>query len=133
MSKFQQVMEKKPPHVIVKYIRGETREQDQYSYGVHGSIPLAQLVGYIIRVQAELVFRNPDPCDEGLCVIAFDPHTNKMQWFVDSKIPVDPLVGTLELVKCILIDSQMASIMEATQKRVQTGLVAANGTPILRN
>lgn len=130
MSKFQQVMSKKPPHVVIKYTRGETRELDTYGYGVNGQMPLNQLVGFITRVQAELAFRNPDLCDDGLCIIAWDG--NKMQWFVDSKIPVDALVGTLELVKCILVDSQMSAIMEAAQTRVQTGLVAANGSPILR-
>lgn len=133
MSKFQQVMAKNPPHVAVKYVRGETREQDQYSYGVVGSMPLSQLIGFIVRVQAELAFRNPEPCVDNLCIIAFDPATNKMQWFVDSKIPVDALVGTLEMIKCVLVDSQMSSMMEAAQKRVQTGLVSSDGKPILRS
>lgn len=132
MNKFQQVMAKNPPHVAIKYVRGETRDQDQYSYGVNGSMPLSQLVGFITRVQAELVFRNPEICDDDICVLAYDASTHRMQWFVDPKIPVDALVGTLEMIKCILVDSQIASMMEAAQRRVQTGLVGANGTPILR-
>lgn len=132
MSKFENIMSKKPPHVFIKYNRGETPEKDGYAYGVTGSIPIAQLVGFIVRVQAELAFRNPDPCGDSLCVIAFDPQTRKMHWFVDSLIPVDALVGTLELIKCQLLDSQMAHIALAQQKQADTGLVASDGRPILK-
>ena len=119
MSKFQTAMSKQPPHVFVKYTRGESKDLDQYGYGVVGSIPIGQLVGFIVRVQAELAFRNPEPCDDGLCVIAFDPATFKLSWFVDSKIPVDALVGILELIKC--------------QLNAQTGLVNSAGKPIIRS
>lgn len=128
MSKFRNTMAKNPPHVFVKYVRGELRSQDRYSFGVVGSIPVAQLIGYIIRVQAELAFRNPDPCDDCACVIAYNSTTGKMDWFVHSSIPVDALVGSLELIKCQLVDSQMASM--ALQQ--QTGLVTPEGKPIIR-
>lgn len=133
MSKFASAMAKNPPHVSVVYNRGVTRETDKYSYSVVGSIPVAQLIGFIVRVQAELAFRNPEPCDVCACVIVFNPETHKMQWFVDSSIPVDALVGTLELIKCQLVDSQVMSIAQAAAKRVQTGLVNSDGKPIVRS
>lgn len=132
MSKYLNVMSKKPPHVFVKYERGETHAQDRYRYGVVGSMPIAQLIGYIIRVQAELAFRNPEPCDEDACVIAYNPETNKFQWFVNSRVPVDALVGSLELIKCQLVDSQMAALALAMQQRQQTGLIAPDGRPIIK-
>lgn len=132
MSKYKQLKAKNLPHVFVRYTRGETRAEDQYAYGVVGIMPMAQLVGYIIRVQAELAFRNPDPCDDCACVIIYNPETGKMQWFVDSSIPVDPLAGTLELIKCMLVDNQMASMFQAAQERAATGLVDPAGKPILK-
>lgn len=133
MSKFQQLMAKNPPHVVVKYVRGATREDDTYSYAINGSMPMGQLIGFIVRVQAELAFRNPDPCDKDLCVIAFNSSTHKFEWFVDGSIPVDPLVGTLELVKALLVDSQMSHILQAAAAKQRTGLVSQDGKPLLRN
>lgn len=129
MSKFQQVMSKNPPHVFIKY----DAEKCTFAYGVVGKLPIAELIGYIVRVQAELAFRNPDKCDDSMCVVVFDPNTRKMCWFVDSCIPVDALVGTLELIKCTLVDSQMASMVQAAQQCQQTGLVDLSGKPILRS
>lgn len=132
MSKFQNAMSKKPPHVFVEYKRGATREQDQYAYGIVGSMPHSQLIGFLVRVQAELAFRNPDPCDESKCVIAFDPQTHKFSWFVDSSIPVDALVGTLELIKATLVDVKMQQLFQQSAERAKTGLVTADGRPILK-
>lgn len=123
MNKFQQIMAKNPPHVFIKYTRGETREQDTYTYSLKGQMPTAQLVGMLIRVQAELAFRNPEPCEDGLWILTFNPNTGKMDWFVDTKIPVDALVGTIEIIKCTLVDAQVASMVEAAQKRAGTGLI----------
>ena len=132
MSKYSMAMESNPPALVVNYRRGETHEQDQYQWGIRGKIPIAQLVGYVTRVQAELAFRNPESCDECACVVTFDPNTHKLQWFVDSSIPVDALVGTLEMVKQMLVSSQLAQIQQAMQQAQQTGLIGPNGQPILK-
>lgn len=132
MSKYATVMQANPPAAMIQYKRGETRDKDMYTFGVRGSIPIAQLVGYIVRVQAELAFRNPDPCDESALVIAFNPNTGKMSWFVDSSIPVDALVGTLEAFKTTLVHSQLSKIEESMQAAKQTGLIGPNGQPILK-
>lgn len=128
MSKYANFKRKDLPHVFVTYQAGPTREDDKFSYGVVGKIPISQLVGYIIRVQAELAFRNPEPCDDVACVITFNPQTNTMDWFVHKSIPVDALVGTLEIIKCSLLDFQIAALTGAAQ----TGLVNSSGKPITK-
>lgn len=100
-------------YVFVKYVRGAKPELDSYSYGVVGNIPVMQLIGYIVRVQAELAFRSPEACDGGLCIINYDPTIGLLTWAVDSCIPVDQLVGMLELIKSTLVDSQISLMAQS--------------------
>lgn len=130
MSKYTTAMEGNPARLAITYKRGETREQDQYSWGIAGSMPIAHLIGFIVRVQAELAFRNPEPCDDMACVIVYK--SGKLQWFVNSGIPIDPLVGTLELVKATLVDNQLMAMMQHAQQASQTGLIDSTGKPILK-
>jgi hypothetical protein len=134
MSKYTETMKSNPPALCVVYTRGETRDKDQYQWGVRGGMPSLQLVGFITRVQAELAFRNPDTCDDDkeMLVIAYNPKTEKMSWFVSPKIPVDALVGNLELVKQQFVMGQLNSIMEAAKQSAQTGLLDPTGRPIVR-
>lgn len=132
MSAYEACMQKKPVCLVVKYERGETRQDDKYTWSFPQGVPHTLIVGFIVRVQAELAFRNPEKCDAGLCVLAFHPSTHKMEWFVDTSIPIGQLVGTLELVKAMLIDMQIAAIMQAQQAKMQSGIVDAAGKPLLR-
>ena len=65
------------------------------------------LVGFIVRVQAELAFRRPDACDKMALVIAWDTEEKVFDYVVDPRIPVDSLVGMLEAVKVTLVGSQL--------------------------
>jgi len=128
MSTFKLELQNSSGHLVIAY----EHTKDSYTWKIVGKMPVAHLIGYIIRVQAELAFRNPDPCDPGVCAILFNTRTNKMCWFVDSKIPVDSLVGTLELVKAALVDHQLTQIAQAAQRSAQTSLIGADGKPILK-
>lgn len=130
MSKYHNAMRENPARLVITYRKGETRDQDVYGWGIIGSMPIAQLIGFIIRVQAELAFRNPEPCEDSACVITW--HNHKMQWFVNSAIPVDSLVGTLELAKATLVDNQLMTMMQAAQQASQTGLIDSAGKPIFK-
>lgn len=130
MSKFSERMKNNPPALIIKYTRGETRDQDTYQWGVRGKMPSLQLIGMIVRVQAELQFRNPDKCDEDMLVIVFNESTGKMDWFVSPSIPVDELVGNLELIKASLVDGRLAAAAQNAQREQQTGIVGVDGRPI---
>lgn len=121
MSKYKNMLEKDLPRLFITYEAGETRDKDKYAYGILGNIPISQLVGYIIRVQAELAFRNLEVCDDKQCVIMFDPRTHIMSWYVHKSIPVDALVGTLELVKCYLLDMQIAQLTGASKSPILMG------------
>jgi hypothetical protein len=128
MSKYAEALRKNLPRMQVTYTQGETRDKDIYAWGIHTGIPTDQLIGYIVRIQAELSFRNPDKADDCALVIFFDPATRKMSWFVDPIIPIDVLVGTLELIKTILIDTKIGQM--AAQSA--TGLIGIDGKPITR-
>lgn len=132
MSAYAEARRRNLPHVFVKYERADSKIKDRYSYGIVGQMPVVDLIGYIIRVQAELAFRDPEPCDDCACVIVFDPGTHTMQWFVDKSIPVDALVGTLELIKFMLISNQMELMAKTIKEQMHTGLVNPDGKPILR-
>ncbi len=132
MSKYAQVLAKNPPRLVVQYKRKETRQKDEYAWGFVGTLSTSHLIGMIVRVQAELAFRNPDKADDPVLVMCYDANKDKFEWFVDPSIPVDPLVGTLEVVKQFLLDNQIRTIMEKAEKAVQTGLVDPAGKPILK-
>lgn len=116
--------------VTVKYAKGPTREQDQYQWAINGRMPISKLVGFIVRVENELQFRDPEPCDEVALVITQSPD-GELEWFTDKTIPVDELVGSLEMLKATLINSQLAALM-ATKKEQPTGLIDPTGRPITR-
>ena len=132
MSKYAQVLAKNPPRLVVQYKRKETRHKDEYAWGFVGTLSTSHLIVMIVRVQAELAFRNPDKADDPVLVMCYDANKDKFEWFVDPSIPVDPLVGTLEVVKQFLLDNQIRTIMEKAEKAVQTGLVDPAGKPILK-
>lgn len=113
------------PRVIISYVCNTEQPYGAFRYTVAGSIPIGQLVGFIVRIQAELAFRCPEPCSNSECIILYDPETCQMSWFVDSCIPVDPLVGMLEFIKYQLIESQMSAA-------AQSSILAPNGQPISR-
>lgn len=116
--------------LIIRYVKGPTIDQDQYPWSVQGAMPITQLVGYITRVQAELAFRSPESCDEVACII--DYTAGLMTWCVHDSIPVDALVGALELVKAMLVGNQLAGMMQRAQQAAQTGLLDPSGKPIMR-
>ena len=134
MSKYTETMKSNPPALCVVYTPGETRDKDQFQWGVRGGMPILQFVGYITRVQSELQFRNPDECDDDntMLVIAYNPTTGKMSWFVSPKIPVDALVGNLELIKSSYVMGQLETLAQQAQKSAQTGILDQTGRPIVR-
>ena len=52
-----------------------------------------------------------------------------MSYSVNDALPVDDLLGTLELFKAQLVDGQIAQIMAAMQKAQESPLLAADGRP----
>ena len=97
--------------------------------GLHGAVLRRlglTLIGYVTRVQAELQFRSPEPCDLPALVIAWDPVGQAASWFVHPDIPVDPLVGMLEAVKAALVGSRSA------QQKAADAILGPDGNPMRR-
>lgn len=113
------------PRLVVEFIRPQPN-QEQFRWGVVGSLPLLTLIGYIVRVQAELAFRKPEECDKMALVIAWDAELNLFDYVVDPRIPVDSLVGMLETIKLQLIGSQAAQSMQGDG----VGIFGADGRPL---
>ncbi len=125
MHDFAEVIATNPQRLVVMFQRG-VGGQEEFQWGVVGAIPILSLVGYITRVQTELVIHEPlkhSRCPDSALVIVYD---NGCKWFIHPDIPVDSLVGMLEMVKASLIASRMAQQLAATQTRI----VGPNGQPL---
>jgi len=117
--------ERKTQRLVVKFQR--TGDNESFEWGVTGSIPALTLVGYIIRIQAELAFRKPDECEELALMIVWDEQRRECSWSVHPSIPVDPLVGMLEVIKTMVLGAHMTN-----QVSGGVGLLGPDGRPIRR-
>lgn len=128
-TNFAEAMANNPPRLVVMFRHGEDGSE-QFQWGVVGSIPVLTLIGAITRVQAELPLLEPGDLRrdtrESALVMAWDPATRIIDWFVHPDIPVDPLVGILETLKSALVDSRLAQ--QAAAQR--TSIVGPDGKPI---
>ncbi len=134
MSKFSEAMLSNPPRLVVLYQR--EGGADRFQWGLVGSAPILTLVGYLVRVQAEILadrlFGSDEECDESALVVSWDAANGEFSWFVHPDIPVEPLAGMLELVKAYLVERQVREGMLSQAAAMQTGLVGADGRPILK-
>lgn len=97
------------PRLVVTY-RKEHGNQDRFEWGIAGEVPILTLVGYVGRVQSDLINQLDEErkdCPESALVVAVD-EAGEFDWYVHRDIPVDPLVGMLEVIKAVLIGSTMS-------------------------
>jgi len=128
MVDFDEVMKNDPPRMVVQCVKTHDGNE-RFQWGLSGLMPLLTLVGYITRAQAELAFRAPPACGDGLFVVVWDDATKTMSYWVDPAVPIDPLVGMLETIKIQLVTSsakQMAPPV-ITPKR---SLLGPDGNPM---
>lgn len=114
------------PRLVVMFKRDG--ENEMFQWGMVGAMPLITLIGYITRVQGELQFRNPEPCNQLALAIVWDQEDREFSWFVHPDIPVNSLIGMLETVKVTLLNSHMARQIGAQQ----VGLLGPDGRPLRR-
>ena len=114
MSKFVDIQQD-TPRLVIEFKHEDGKEQ--FGWGIIGQMPVMTLAGFIVRVQAELAFRKPEECDRMALVIVYDKDDNTFDYVVDSRIPVDSLVGMLEAIKLTLVQSQMMAQQQAQQNR----------------
>lgn len=104
---YAETVSSNPPRMVVMFRRAQDGAE-QYEWGVIGSMPILTLIGYIGRIQTELVNGGWIPeCDNPVpaLVIAFDGR--ELSHFVHPDIPTDSLAGMLEVIKSMLVGSRM--------------------------
>ena len=126
MSKYAETVHADTPRLVIKY--DVVNGKQQFQWGVVGTIPMLDLIGAMVRVQVEMV-SSPyvETCPEPALVIAWDEANRRLDCFVGTDIPNDPLVAMLELVKTMLVATHMAQ-----QRAMQTPILGPNGMPIWR-
>lgn len=97
------------PRLVVTFQR-PAPDQENFQWGIAGSVPLIVLIGKIVRVQADLPMLEPGAPEyaipESALVISWDGKA--FHYLVHPSIPVDSMIGMLEMVKMALITSQAA-------------------------
>ena len=107
MSDFAEVMQHNPPRLVVLF-RRDANGAEQFQWGVVGNIPVLTLIGDITRLQAQLVADEWIPeCEQMACVVAWDSADKSLSHYKHPDIPTDPLVGMLETIKHMLVNSRL--------------------------
>ena len=133
MTKYAETVNQDTPRLVVEFA-SDGRGNEQYKWGMVGKMPALALLGYIVRVQAELAFRAAEECPESALVISWDAEAQKFSWFINPTVPVDPVVGMLEVVKAFLTGQTRAQ-MQGNQSGLQgnqSGLLGPDGRPFLK-
>ncbi len=129
MTTFAEAMATNPPRLVILFQRGGDGAE-HFQWGTEKVMPALSLIGAIIRVQAELPLLEPGDerhdCNPSALVLAWDATTRTVQWFVNKDIPIEPLVGMLEVIKASLVGSRLAQHAAAQQMRI----VGPDGQPI---
>ena len=115
------------PRLVVMF-HSPAPGHERFQWGIVGKIPILSTIGYITYIQAELVLPSQPTCDQLALVIVWDADRTMFDYFVHPSIPVNSLVGMLELIKAALVDSQMAQHV----RNQQVGLCGPDGQPIMR-
>ena len=129
MSDFAETVKNDTPRLVVMYRRNENAKgaSEEFQWGIVGSMPVLSLIGYISRVQHDMIGQlaeQRNECPEKAFVIAMTEQG--MDWWTHRDIPVDSLVGMLEAIKAALIGGRVAQ--HAASQRI----LGPDGTPLTR-
>lgn len=126
---FQELMAVNAPRLVVLHRRGGDGT-DHFQWGVVGNIPILTLIGYLIKVQNELVADDvymPE-CDQAALVIVWDEEHNELAHYKHASIPNEPLAGMLEVIKTALTMSRVAQ--HSAAQKVQPPILGPDGRPV---
>jgi hypothetical protein len=125
MNKLDELMQKGAPHLVIMYNNRDGKEH--FQWGINGSIPVLTLLGAIIRIQAEVSFRSPEECQDRALVIVWDVENRKVEWFAHPSILGDSIIGMLETVKNVILNTHNAR--QASNQQVR--LLGPDGKPFM--
>lgn len=128
MGAFAELISADPPRLVVLYKRGSDGSAN-FQWGVVGSIPVLDLIGAVAAAEAVLAtgFAAMELCDQPAIVLAWDAASASVRAFAHPDIPRGPLVGMLEVVKEVLVASQVERM--APHK---SSIVGPDGAPFRR-
>ena len=94
-----------------------TDGDDAYQWGVVGNVPILSTLGALVRVQSAILHGGTwEQCPESALVIAWPlGASSPFNWYLHECVPVDTLVGMMELVKSVIINTHMARQAAAQQ------------------
>ncbi len=130
------------PRLMITF-RRDPGGNEQFGFSTAGQIPPLSLIGCLTRVRQTLPtcdhlhhdlsgMGQPQGGAAPALVIAWDAAERSCAWFVTHDIPVDPLVGFLELIGAMLADVQLAAMAQAAQGQMRAAIVGADGRPVQR-
>ena len=123
------IAQMKKPHLLVMFKMEDGNEM--FQWGVAGEPPLGSLVGYITKVQHDLVISpriySWNHCEDPVLVIVWDVESKEFTWYFNPDVPVYPIAGMLEFIKATLVATQMARLAAAQQ--VRPAILDPNGKP----
>ena len=128
MSRCSEIVKQDTPRLVIKYKHEAGNEM--FDWGVVGELPSLSLVGYIVQlereIQAKLYIEEHD-CPEPALVVMWNTKDREFDWFLHPDIPLDPLVGMLELVKTNVLTTY---IIRQSQQVQKTAVLGLDGRPI---
>jgi hypothetical protein len=131
MGKFEDHVKQETSRLVVMFQRPEPK-QERFQWGMVGKLPILSLIGCITRAQVEMPLIEPQDvryhCPEKAFVVAWDEADGVYRWFVHPDIPVDSLIGMLEIIKMALIGTQQARQVQ----NQQVPILGPDGQPIRR-
>ena len=117
------------PRLVVEHQINDAGE-DRFTWGVVGRMQIFSLIGFIVRVQSELIRHEADATspnfDYSGKALVIAHVSGEFGYFVHPDIPTDPLVGMLESIKLTFAASQ---VQPAPNK---IDLFGADGRPMYR-
>jgi hypothetical protein len=132
MSEFEDFVKQDTPRLAVGFRRAPDGSE-QFEWGIAGDIPPLTLIGCVRRAQDYLLCRErgegwiPE-CPQPALVLVWDAEERAMRYYVHPDIPVEPLVGMLEVIAAMLTASRLAQ--RAASQRV--AILGPDGGPMRR-
>lgn len=130
MSDFSELMATNPPRLVVLFHQ-EPGGNEQFKWGIAGTMPVANLIGAITIVQTLLVSGEwvPETDDQQALVITWDAEPRRFSFYMHPNTPTEAMAGMLEVIKAMLVASKVAQQYAANQ----TPILGPTGQPMRRS
>lgn len=128
---FAEFMATNPPRLVVQF-RRDANGGESFDWGVVGNMPGMSIIGAVVRAQADLAEGKWIPgceSDPPALVIAWHGAEKRFEHWVHRDIPVEPLVGMIEVVKTILVSCRIQE-MAAAAHTGAGGILGPDGRPM---